>query len=231
MKFSAGFTLLKVAISMKKTTKMQIFISILSLLPLVLVLAVYSKLPDKVPMQWSLNGNIRYDDKNNLFIMAIMTIGFAIMFPLLPKIDPKKKNYNKFGSSYQGFQVFIMLFMLFVTAFCIIEAFRPHTLNVPMLACILLGILFAVIGNMMPRFRSNWFCGIRTPWTMSSDENWTKTHRLGGKIFFTAGIIILFYALVPSEYFYSEIITIVLIIACIVPSVYSYLLYKKEENK
>lgn len=231
MKFLAGFTLLKVAISMKKTTKMQIFISILSLLPLVLILAVYSKLPDKVPMQWSSNGNVRYDDKNNLFIMAIMAIVFAVMFPLLPKIDPKKKNYDKFGSSYQMFQIFMMLFMLFMTAFCIIEAFRPNTLNVPMLACILLGILFAFTGNMMPRFRSNWFCGIRTPWTMSSDENWTKTHRLGGKMFFIAGIIILFYALVPSEYFHSEVIAVVLIIACIIPSVYSYLLYKKQENK
>lgn len=213
---------------MKKTTKTQIFISILSLLPLILILAVYSKLPDKVPMQWDFGGYVRYDDKNNLFIMAIMAIVFAVMFPLLPKIDPKKKNYDKFGSSYQGFQIFIMLFLLFVTAFCIIEAFRPNTLNVPMLACILLGVLFAVIGNMMPRFRSNWFCGIRTPWTMSSDENWTRTHRLGGRMFFIAGIIILFYALVPSQYFHSEVIAVVLIIACIVPSVYSYLLYKKR---
>ena len=216
---------------MKKTTKTQIFISILSFLPLILILAVYSKLPDKVPMQWDFGGYVRYDDKNNLFLMAIMAIVFAVMFPLLPKIDPKKKNYDKFGSSYQGFQIFIMLFLLFVTAFCIIEAFRPNTLNVPMLACILLGVLFAVIGNMMPRFRSNWFCGIRTPWTMSSDENWTKTHRLGGRMFFIAGIIILFYALVPSQYFHSEVIAVVLIIACIVPSVYSYLLYKKEQNK
>ena len=216
---------------MKKTTKMQIFISILSLLPLVLVLAVYSKLPDKVPIQWDFGGKVGYDDKSKLFIIAIMSIVFAILFPLLPKIDPKKKNYDKFSSSYQIFQVFMMFFMLFMTAICVIEALRPNTLNVSMLVCIIVGILFAFIGNMMPRFRSNWFCGIRTPWTMSSDENWTKTHRLGGKIFFTAGIIILFYALVPSEYFYSEIITIVLIIACIVPSVYSYLLYKKEENK
>lgn len=231
MKFSAGFTLLKVAISMKKTTKIQIFISILSLLPLVLVLAVYSKLPDKVPMQWSLNGNIRYDDKNNLFIMAIMAIVFAVMFPLLPKIDPKKKNYDKFGSSYQMFQIFMMLFMLFMTAICVIEAFKPNTLNVSMLVCALVGILFAVIGNMMPRFRSNWFCGIRTPWTMSSDENWTKTHRLGGKMFFIAGIITLFSAFIPNEYFRFGIMMTVLMIACIVPSVYSYLLYKKEENK
>lgn len=216
---------------MKKTTKIQIFISILSFLPLILVLAVYSKLPDKVPMQWDFNGNVRYDDKNQLFLLSFLSIIFAVMFPLLPKIDPKKKNYDKFGSSYQGFQIFIMLFMLFMTAICVIEAFRPNTLNVSIWVCILIGILFAVIGNMMPRFRSNWFCGIRTPWTMSSDENWTKTHRLGGRMFFIAGIIILFYALVPSEYFYSEVIAVVLIIACIVPSVYSYLLYKKEQNK
>lgn len=214
---------------MKKTTKMQIFISILSLLPLVLVLAVYSKLPDKVPMQWDFGDKVGYDDKNKLFIIAIMSIVFAVLFPLLPKIDPKKKNYDKFSSSYQIFQVFMMFFMLFMTAICVIEALRPNTLNVSMLVCIIVGILFAFIGNMMPRFRSNWFCGIRTPWTMSSDENWTKTHRLGGKIFFTAGIITLFSALIPNEYFRFGIMMTVLMIACIVPSVYSYLLYKKTK--
>lgn len=214
---------------MKKTTKMQIFISILSFLPLVLVLAVYSKLPDKVPMQWDFGGKVGYDDKNKLFIIAIMSIVFAVLFPLLPKIDPKKKNYDKFSSSYQIFQVFMMFFMLFMTAICVIEALRPNTLNVSMLVCIIVGILFAFIGNMMPRFRSNWFCGIRTPWTMSSDENWTKTHRLGGKMFFTAGIITLFSALIPNEYFRFGIIMTALMIACIVPSVYSYLLYKKTK--
>lgn len=214
---------------MKKTTKMQIFISILSLLPLILVLAVYSKLPDKVPMQWDFGDKVGYDDKNKLFIIAIMSIVFAVLFPLLPKIDPKKKNYDKFCSSYQIFQVFMMFFMLFMTAICVIEALRPNTLNVSMLVCIIVGILFAFIGNMMPRFRSNWFCGIRTPWTMSSDENWTKTHRLGGKIFFTAGIITLFSALIPNEYFRFGIMMTVLMIACIVPSVYSYLLYKKTK--
>ena len=214
---------------MKKTTKMQIFISILSLLPLVLVLAVYSKLPNKVPMQWDFGGKVGYDDKSKLFIIAIMSIVFAVLFPLLPKIDPKKKNYDKFSSSYQIFQVFMMFFMLFMTAICIIEALRPNTLNMSMLICVLVGILFCVMGNMMPRFRSNWFCGIRTPWTMSSDENWTKTHRLGGRIFFVAGIITLFSTLIPNEYLRFGIMMTALMIACIVPSVYSYLLYKKTK--
>lgn len=216
---------------MKKTTRIQIFISILSLLPLILVLAVYSKLPDKVPMQWGLDGTIRYDDKSKLFMLSFLSIIFAVMFPLLPKIDPKKKNYDKFGSSYQIFQIFMMIFIFFIICICVIEAFNPNTLNVSMLICAFVGILFAVIGNMMPRFRSNWFCGIRTPWTMSSDENWTKTHRLGGRMFFIAGIITLFSALIPNEYFRFGIMMTALIIACIIPSVYSYLLYKKEQNK
>ena len=216
---------------MKKTTKIQILISTLSVLPLILVLAVYSKLPDKVPMHWEFSGTVEYDSKNKLFVLCFLTIFFAVLFPLLPKIDPKKKNYDKFSSSYQYFQIFMMLFMLFMTSICVIEALRPNTLNVSMLIYIIVGALFIFLGNMMPRFRTNWFCGIRTPWTMSSEENWTKTHRLGGRIFFIAGIIILLSSLVPNEYFRFGAVMAALMAACIVTSVYSYIIYKKQQNK
>lgn len=216
---------------MKKTTKIQILISTLSVLPLILVLAVYSKLPDKVPMHWDFSGTVEYDSKNKLFVLCFLTIFFAVLFPLLPKIDPKKKNYDKFSSSYQYFQIFMMLFMLFMTSICVIEALRPNTLNVSMLIYIIVGALFIFLGNMMPRFRTNWFCGIRTPWTMSSEENWTKTHRLGGRIFFIAGIIILLSSLVPNEYFRFGAVMAALMAACIVTSVYSYIIYKKQQNK
>ncbi len=216
---------------MKKTTKIQILISTLSVLPLILVIAVYSKLPDKVPMHWDFSGTVEYDSKNKLFVLCFLTIFFAVLFPLLPKIDPKKKNYDKFSSSYQYFQIFMMLFMLFMTSICVIEALRPNTLNVSMLICIIVGALFIFLGNMMPRFRTNWFCGIRTPWTMSSEENWTKTHRLGGRIFFIAGIIILLSSFVPNEYFRFGAVMAALMAACIVTSVYSYIIYKKQQNK
>lgn len=215
---------------MKKTTKMQIFISILSLLPLILILATYSILPSKVPSHWDLDGTITYADKNILFIIAFVTILIAVLFPLLAKIDPKKRNYQKFLPSYQAFQAFMMLFMLAVTAIIVIEAIRPNTVNIPMIVLIMIGLLFAFLGNMMPRFRSNWFCGIRTPWTISSEQNWTKTHRLGGRMFFVSGILILLSAFIPNNNIRFGLVAFFALISAIVPCVFSYILYTKEHK-
>lgn len=215
---------------MKKTTKMQIFISILSLLPLILVLATYSILPSKVPNHWDLDGTITYDDKNTLFIIAFVTILIAVLFPVLVKIDPKKRNYQKFLPSYQAFQAFMMIFMLAVTAIIVIEALRPNTVNVPTIVLIMVGLLFVLLGNMMPRFRSNWFCGIRTPWTISSEQIWTKTHRLGGRMFFASGILIFLSAFIPNNNIRFGLVISFALISSIVPYIFSYLLYKKEQK-
>jgi uncharacterized membrane protein len=81
----------------------------------------------------------------------------------------------------------------------------------------------------MGKIKSNWFVGIRTPWTLSSEDVWNKTHRLSGKLFMIVGLIMILGAFIPSRYFGLIFITIIIVLLFI-PVVYSYLLYRKEKK-
>ena len=102
--------------------------------------------------------------------------------------------------------------------------------NVPMsyIVPVIVGLIFIIIGNYLQRVRSNYFMGIRTPWTLSNETVWKKTHRLSGKLFFIGGLLILVSAFLPEEY--KSIISGVQRSLRGVPYLYSYLAYKKEMN-
>ena len=165
---------------MKKTNKKQAAAWVLSLLPLVMIAAVYRRLPAEVPMHWDLDGAVDYGAKAQLWVIAATAPVLEAMFCFLPKIDPKNKNYDKFGDAYLGIQLVTLLFLAAMTGICITEALRPGTVNVSGVVCLLVGLLMVYLGNVMPRFRMNWYCGLKTPWTLSSEAVWTKTHRVRG---------------------------------------------------
>lgn len=215
---------------MKKSSKMQIFAWVLSILPMLLVAAVYTRLPAQVPMQWGFDGAVRYDDKWQLLIIALLPVVFAVLFPLLPRLDPKRKSYDKFRSSYDLFQVMMMLFLLVLIAVCVVEALRPGTVNVVMAVCLLCGLLFTALGNMMPKFRPNWFCGIRNPWTISSESVWQRTHHLGGRLFFASGLFAILGAFVPNDTVRLVLVFAPMSVAVLVPTVLSYRWYQQEKR-
>lgn len=216
---------------MKKFSKMQIFAWVLSVVPMLLVAALYPRLPDQVPMQWGFDGAVRYDDKWQLWIVAALPLLFAVMFPLLPRLDPKKSNYPKFRGSYDLFQVLMMLFLLVMVGLVLVESLRPGTLNVTMVVCIGCGLLFTALGNMMPKFRMNWFCGIRTPWTISSETVWRRTHRVGGRMFFASGLIAIVGAFVPNDWIRLATVCGPVLVSSVVLTVLSYRWYQQELNR
>ena len=160
---------------MKKTNKKQAAAWVLSLLPLVMIAAVYRRLPAEVPMHWDLDGAVDYGAKAQLWAIAATAPVLEAMFCFLPKIDPKNKNYDKFGDAYLGIQLVTLLFLAAMTGICITEALRPGTVNVSGVVCLLVSLLMVYLGNVMPRFRMNWYCGFKTPWALSSETVWTRT--------------------------------------------------------
>ena len=145
---------------MKRITKGQVFAWVLALVPLVLAAAVYSRLPDRIPMQWDFGGEVGYEPKWHLWIVAGLSPLLAVLFYVLPNLDPKKRNYDKFFGSYVGFQIMMMLFMIVMNGICVVEGLRPGTLNIPMVVCLIVSLVIAYVGNIMPKFRMNWNCGI-----------------------------------------------------------------------
>ena len=212
---------------MKKIENNSIIKWGLAFVPLLIVLLFYKSLPEEIPVHWDIDGSVQYGSQMNLWVNAGMSIAFAILFPVLRKIDPRKKNYDKFGKYYDDFQMFMMLFFIAITAVIVSESIHPGRLDVEMVIILLVGILFTIIGNMMPKFKNNFFVGIKTPWTLSNEEVWNKTHRLGGILWFFGGICIIAAGIILEKTALFVVVTLIVAVLAVIPVVMSYVWYKK----
>ncbi|MGC9932383.1 SdpI family protein [Priestia aryabhattai] len=210
--------------------KKHVFPLSITLLTLVAWLIALPHLPATMPIHWGANGEADgFATKINAMILTVgimVLIYFIIAF--VPRIDPRKENYKYFSKTYNILLNAVLLLFFFVNMSTILQGLGY---NVPMayIAPIMAGLVFIIIGNYLQRVRSNYFMGIRTPWTLSNETVWKKTHRLSGKLFFIGGLLILISAFLPDGY--KSVIMWGSIVLCVaVPYLYSYLAYKKEMN-
>ncbi|MEN3780796.1 MULTISPECIES: SdpI family protein [Priestia] len=210
--------------------KKHVFPLGITLLTLVAWLIALPHLPATMPIHWGANGEADgFATKINAMILTVgimVLIYFIIAF--VPRIDPRKENYKYFSKTYNILLNAVLLLFFFVNMSTILQGLGY---NVPMsyIAPIMAGLVFIIIGNYLQRVRSNYFMGIRTPWTLSNENVWKKTHRLSGKIFFIGGLLILISAFLPDGY--KSVIMWGSIVLCVaIPYLYSYVAYKKEMN-
>lgn len=213
-----------------RNTKLRIVNYVIAVCNLLLAGVFYPLLPDRIPMNWSFDGTAAYSAKYEIFLMCGMGILIAFLLDVLPKIDPRRQNYQKFSSYYDSFCIVIQLFLLAMTGIILTESFRPGTVSVQYVVMLAVGLLFMYIGNIMPKFKSNFFCGVKTPWALSSEEIWRKSQRLGGKCFFIAGILIIFSMLLPGSEAAFAVVMAAVFAAVLIPSVMSYVWWRQEQN-
>lgn len=209
-------------------SKKRMAIYFFGIVPLVMVSFVYQSLPDLVPVQWELGGGIRYGDKWQLFIIAGLSVAMGVLMPLLAKIDPRRKNYNKFSATYESIILFIEMFMAMMMAMVIIETVYPGNIPVERVVNGSVGLLFVLLGNMMPKVKSNFFTGVKTPWALSSETVWNKTQRLGGKLLFFGGFTMLLGSFFVPMNLMAYVTGILLCAIVILPMAMSYVWYQKE---
>ena len=188
-------------------------------------------MPDSImASHWNAKGQVDgYMSKFwGLFLMPIVLLIMLFLFILIPRIDPLKKNIEKFRKYFDLFIVLITLFMFYVYGLTLLwnigKRFDMSLAIIPAVA-----LLFYFIGVMLEKSKRNWFIGIRTPWTLSSDKVWDKTHILGGKLYKIAGVIAIL-GLFSSKYYIWFIIVPVLSFSLYL-LFYSYFEYKKEKGK
>lgn len=188
---------------------------------------LYPTLPEKVPIHWDINDQVngwgsRFEA---LFLSLGMAVGIYLLILFIPLIDPRRRNYTKFGSSFRIIRFVLVLFMLLVWGATIAAARGMHV-NMNLLMPAAISILLIVMGNVMPRLRHNWFIGVRTPWSLSSEEAWRKTHRVAGMIFVACGTM----SLLATISFGGKIAAISMMVAILGASfgslVYSYFAWK-----
>lgn len=190
--------------------------------------AVYQDLPARMPTHWNVSGEVDGWSSRpwGAFMIPAMLVVMLAAFYLLPRIDPRGSNYAKFRGTYEIVIFAIMAFMLGVH-FVVLANSLGQDISVDRVMPVGVGILFMVIGNLLPRMRPNWFIGVRTPWTLSSDRVWDRTHRFGGWLFVAAGTLILLSGLIAPRLAYA-----ILIGSAVAVSVgllaYSYIIWKRE---
>lgn len=214
-----------------KNKSLKILTYILSLLPLIAILLLYSKLPSSVPTHWGISGQITYGPKATIWLLGLLPLIITCVLNITPKIDPKGKNYERFGKYYDSFCLLMTLSLVILNGIILSESLYPGNILVSNVCIILVGLLFTFIGNIMPKAKDNFTFGLRTPWTLSNTDVWNKTHRLGGKLFFGVGLLLILSGLFLNDTF-SFIITIVgTIIIVLIPTVMSYIWYNKLTNE
>jgi len=205
-------------------------INILALAIIIISFAVgfyfYSLMPETVASHWNERGEVNgYMPKFwGLFLMPIISLVLFFLFLLIPRIDPLKENIDKFRKYFDRFILLIIMFLFYIYLLTIFWNLGG-IFNMTLLMTPPMGILFYYAGVLIENAKRNWFIGIRTPWTLSSDNVWDKTHKLGGKLFKIGGIITVLGVFFPKYSFYF-IFPIFLISIYLV--VYSYSEHKKE---
>ncbi len=211
---------------MKIITKKEILPIVLIILAFVVGLLSYSSLPETIPSHWNAQGEIDAWSSRNfgVFFLPSITLGIYLLITLIPLIDPLKKNYSKFAIPYFWFRTLFILFFVLLYFYTLWAALETK-LNINFFIIPAFSVLFTLIGIFLPKVKKNYFVGIKTPWTIHSEEVWDKTHQFGGKCFIVGGILAIFSLLFP-QYFLSIFIAVILLTA-LTPIIYSYFIFRK----
>lgn len=187
----------------------------------------YKDLPQALVTHWDASGRPDGAAGKSWALLSLMPAAGALVALLLfalPAFDPIDKGYKDFRKEYDA------MIILLVAFFCLMQGVTLALnlglrLDLGRFLAPAVGLLFFGLGTLMPGFKRNWFAGIRTPWTLSSDAVWKKTHEHGGVVFRLIGILACFGAVLPRYSFYVMSVPIILGAAWV--TLYSYLVFRK----
>jgi immunity protein, SdpI family len=201
------------------------------LLTVAFTASVYSRLPARMPVHWGVGGNVnRYGSRaEGALLMPFLMIGLWLLLRFLPHIDLRRANYATFADTYDLIaNSLIGLFAVMHVAF--VGSALGWPISVDRVVPALVGVQFLILGNALPRARPNWWFGIRTPWTLSSDRVWMRTHRVAGYLLAAAGILLLTAAALPSAWTFTLGVAAIGV-AVFGAFIYSYVVWKEETSK
>jgi uncharacterized membrane protein len=216
----------------KNVFKREWLLLVILIIPFILIAIYWNVIPEQIPLQWSLKGNVnRYGDKMSVFDAPLINIIIAFGLYYLPRIDPRKQNYDFFPRAYRMVRLTLAVFFFAIFLVTISPALGI-TVNTKTFVQIGVPLLFLIIGNFLRSFRQNFFAGIRTPWTLDNPEIWNRTHKLASWIWTVGSLaIILIKIFVGNWEYFSFLFTIYIVLIFLIPIVMSYVYYKRLPSK
>lgn len=192
---------------------------------------VYARLPSPMATHWGING--QPNGYSSRFIGAFLMPGMALALWAfmrgLPIIDPRRANYAKFQGTYDLMVNALVTFLAVIHVVMLGTALHWPVPRIDRMTPLAVGALLLLLGNVLPRARPNWWFGIRTPWTLSSDTVWTRTHRVGGYLMTAAGAITLCTVLLPPAAGFV-VLMVAVVGASLGSVVYSYFVWRGEQS-
>lgn len=214
----------------KKIKRNEIMLVIISLIPIAFFLISWNKLPELMPIHYDVNmvADGFSSKVTAITCLSILVVLMYLLFRYLPAIDPKGK-IQKHQKVYTITR-FIVAILIGVMGVLFVmlpqQKIEPEIMSAGV--CVALAALFIGLGNYLPVIKQNFFIGIRTPWTLSNENVWNKTHRVGGRLFVLGGLIMLFSAFIPYPKIAVAIVITVAIAVAVYLVIYSFYLFKKE---
>ena len=210
---------------MLKKNRLKILISsLITLSPIAFGLIVWDKLPEMMPTHWGIDGSA--DDMSSrtaaVFTLPLILLVLNFICIITSNFDKRNK-----GTKAQNISYFLVPCISVFTGAIMYSTVFEKSWNLVAIIPVFLGLLFTVMGNLMPKVRRNSTMGFKYKWTLQSEENWNATHRFGGKVMVIAGLLIILTAFFPIIPMLITAMTI-LLTSIIITTVYSYLYYKKE---
>ena len=207
-------------------------------IPLLLVVAAvavsilyYPKLPEQMTTHWNASGQPNGYSSRLLgawLLPLIMAVVWLIL-RAIPHIDPRRANYEKFAGVYDALVILILGFML-AMHIVVLMAATGAPIRMERVAMPVVGAFIAIMGFLIPKAHPNWFVGIRTPWTLTSDLSWERTHRIGGPLFVVLGLL-----MIATTFVMPEVAIWILVVAAlgivIFLFAYSYQVWKEDPLK
>lgn len=206
----------------KKHKTTLILTSVVILLPILAGLILWNQLPDQVPSHWDMNGQIDGWSSKPFTVFGIPLILLAAQWLCLlgSLADPKRDAHPSKILHLVLWIIPVLSALLHTVVYMVALGME---VRVERVITVFMGLLFAIIGNYLPKCKQNYTIGIKIPWTLDSEENWNKTHRLAGWLWVACGLVIMLTSFFGSPWLLFPVI-LVMVLA---PTLYSYLLHRK----
>lgn len=207
---------------MKNYKRTVIITTLLLLVPIIIGLLLWNQLPERIATHFGLNNQPDGWSSRAMAVFGLpgIILGCHLLCAFGMQADPKKKNVS---GKITGLVLWVSPILAMATCGSTYAIALGKNVDIGMVCMLLIGVVFIVMGNYLPKCRQNFTVGIKIPWTLNSTENWNRTHRMAGILWMLSGVILVVNAFIG----FSWLIPTVLVVAGIAPMVYSFLLYKK----
>ena len=206
----------------KKHWKILIITSLITLLPIVAGVVLWNQLPDPMPSHWNAAGEVDGWSSKPFAVFGLPLIMTAALWlcALGTGADPKKANHPDKVVHLVLWIIPILSIVLFTITYAVALG---KNVRIELVMPVIIGLIFTIVGNYLPKCKQNYTIGIKIPWTLNSEENWNRTHRFAGRLWTVCGIAIILTGFFGGFWIFFG----VALLMVIAPIVYSYLLHRK----